>query len=162
MHHTVPWIAVNGIPIAKEKSGCSAFLCSLESHTTLKCSDLILNISHWKDFLNNNDLSRQLCGKNGRKGTYLCLTVSGGCCCQGKGPKSLQAIGRSPSKRREKGFQQMKCFATATHLKKGGISTTSQHGDLRERNLTFLLLLVYSAILDKSCNSSVPPFIFVR
>ena len=117
MHRTVTLIAVNGITIARKKGRRSVFLCSLESHTTLKCSDLVLNISHWKDFLNSKDLSRQLYGKNGRKGTYLCLTVHGDCCCQGTGPKCLQAIERSPSKRREKGFQQTKCFATAALLK---------------------------------------------
>lgn len=117
MHHTVTLIAVNGITIARKKGRRSVLLWSLESHTTLKYSDLVLNISHWKDFLNSKDLSGQLYGKNGRKGTYLCLAVSGDCCCQAKGPKSLQAIGRSPSKRREMRFQQTKCFVTAALLK---------------------------------------------
>lgn len=112
MHHTVTLIAVNGITIARKKSGRSVFLCSLES-TLLLNTQILFLISHWRDFLNSKDLSRQLYRKNGRKQTYLCLTLSGDCCCHEKGPKFLQVIERSPSKRREMGIQQIKYFVTA-------------------------------------------------
>lgn len=102
----------------QEKGRHSVFLCSLESHSTFKYSDLVI-CSHWKDFLNSQDLSSQLYGKNRRKETYLGLAVSDDCCCQEKEPKSLQMIGRSPSKRRERGVQENKCFATGTLLKMG-------------------------------------------
>lgn len=113
----VTLIAVNGITLARKKDRHSVFLCSLESHSTLKCSDLVEILSHWKDFLNSQDLSRWLYRKNRRKETYLGLGISDDCCCQGKEPKSLQAIGRSHSKRRHRGVQENKCFVTAALLK---------------------------------------------
>lgn len=111
----VTLIAVNGITLARKRGRHSVFLCSLESHSTLKCSDLFVILSHWKDFLNNQDLSRQLCGENRRKDTYLGLAVNDDCCCQGKEPKFLQVIGN----KRERGVQGNKCFAPAALLKMG-------------------------------------------
>lgn len=119
MPHTVTLIAVNGITLARKKGRRSVFLYSLESHSTLKCSDLVANLSHWKDFLNSQDLPRQLYGKHGRKETYLGLAVSDDCCCQGKEPKALQAIGTGLSKKRERGVQENKYFATVALLKIG-------------------------------------------
>lgn len=73
----VTLIAVNGITLARKKGRHSVFLCSLESHSTFKCSDLVVILSHWKDFLNSQDLSRQLYGENRRKDTYLGLLLPG-------------------------------------------------------------------------------------
>lgn len=162
MHHTVTLIAVNGITIARKKGRRSVLLWSLESHTTLKYSDLVLNISHWKDFLNSKDLSGQLYGKNGRKGTYLCLAVSGDCCCRAKGPKISAGDWKESLKEEGDAFSANKMFCYSSSFKNGRMSTISQQGGPSERNLSLLLLLVYSAISDKSSNSSVLLFIFVR
>lgn len=59
-------------------------------------------------------------------------------------------------------FSNQIIFFYSSSFKNREISTIYQYGDLREINLSFLLLLAYSAISGKSCNSSVPLFIFVR
>lgn len=120
---TVTLIAVNGITLARKKGRHSVFLCSLESCSTLKCSDLVIILSHWRDFLNSQDLSRQLyMGQEKRDlpGSH-CQWCDDGCC-QGKETKSLQAIGRSPSKRRERIIQENNYFATAVLLSVLGLN----------------------------------------